>query len=45
MDEILKSIDEKFYNDNIKNSSEENFDLYIKKISDKYSSDTSFDEK
>ena len=38
MDEILKSIDEKFYNDNIKNSSEENFDLYIKKISDKYSS-------
>ena len=45
MDEILKSIDESFYNDNIKNSSEENFDIYIKKISDKYSDMTSFDEK
>lgn len=45
MDEILKSIDQKFYDENIKNTNENNFDIYIKKISDKYSDMTSFDQK
>ncbi|MDD3145223.1 MAG: hypothetical protein PHV23_03890 [Candidatus Gracilibacteria bacterium] len=45
LSEILKSIDEKFYNENIKNSTEDDFNTFIDALSKKYSDNSTFDNK
>lgn len=43
--EVLKSITKDFYNNNFNNKTEENFEVFIDKLSKKYIDTTSFDSK
>ncbi len=45
LSEILKSIDENFYNENIKNSTDKDFNIFIDDLSKKYSNSSTFDNK